>query len=61
MTVTEAASPDRDALVALYNATGGENWRISTNWNGSAALDRWFGVKTDADGRVTIWNFLPTD
>ena len=44
---------DRAALVALYNATSGPNWTISTNWLTTAALSEWYGVTTDVDGRVT--------
>ena len=28
----EPLSPDREALVALYNATDGDNWSVNTNW-----------------------------
>ena len=45
-------SADRAALVALYNATGGENWPFSANWNIST-VGEWSGVTTDDDGRVT--------
>ena len=38
---------DRDALVALYNATDGENWTDSSNWLTEESLDSWFGVTTD--------------
>ena len=48
-----APSDDRAALVALYNATGGPNWRINRNWLSAAPLDQWYGVRTDANGRVT--------
>ena len=44
---------DRAALVALYDATGGANWTINTNWSTTAALSEWYGVTTDVDGRVT--------
>ena len=49
---------DREALVALYNATGGpENeWRNDSNWDSNASLDMWNGVNTDIDGRVTELN-----
>ena len=30
-------SPDREALVALYNATGGANWLAKANWMTSSA------------------------
>ena len=44
---------DREALVALYNATGGENWYGSDNWLSEAPLGEWHGVTTNDDGRVT--------
>ena len=31
--VTGPAETDREALVALYNATDGENWDESANWS----------------------------
>ena len=43
---------DRAALIALYNATGGDNWKNKTNWLTDAPLDRWHGVDVDAFGRV---------
>ena len=43
---------DRDALVALYHATGGYNWRNQTNWLTDQPIDTWHGV-TAANGRVT--------
>ena len=45
-------NPERDALVALYNATDGPNWSNSDNWLTHAALGAWYGVTTDASGRV---------
>ena len=51
-TAVPAVSTDRAALVALYNATGGANWRNNRNWLSAAPLDQWHGVKTDAAGRV---------
>ena len=44
---------DRAALEALYDAAGGESWTNSTNWKTSAPLGEWYGVTTDAAGRVT--------
>ena len=44
--------PDRVALEALYDATGGPRWRHRTKWKTSAPLGEWSGVKTDASGRV---------
>ena len=44
---------DRDALVALYDATGGGSWTDNTNWLTDAPLDSWRGVETDGEGNVT--------
>ena len=52
ITVTTDDNLDRAALVALYNATNGAGWTNNANWNTNAPLDQWFGVNTDADGRV---------
>lgn len=46
------AQKDREALVALYNATGGPNWNESTGWDAEIDLSDWFGVKTNGQGRV---------
>ena len=43
---------DREALVALYNATNGENWNGIDNWLSDAPLGEWDGVYTNNDGRV---------
>ena len=48
-----SAETDREALVALYNATDGENWDGSDNWLSDAPLGEWEGVTTTNDGRVT--------
>ena len=47
-----SAETDREALVALYNATDGENWNRSENWLSDAPIGEWEGVTTDDDGRV---------
>ena len=44
---------DRATLEAFYDATGGSEWRTSTNWKTEAPLRDWYGVTTDADGRVS--------
>ena len=38
---------DRAALMALYNATNGDNWENHKNWNSSKPLDEWYGVRTE--------------
>ena len=42
---------DLEALKALYNATGGENWKTQTNWLSVAPFGEWTGVKVDYGGR----------
>ena len=46
-------NPDRAALVALYEATDGRNWRTRDTWLTDAPLSDWHGVETDGVGRVT--------
>ena len=43
---------DRAALVALYNATDGPNWKNNQNWLSDEPLDEWYGVTVE-DERVT--------
>ena len=47
-------NPDRAALVALYAAMDGPNWPNSEKWLTDAPLEDWYGVQTDASGRVAI-------
>jgi hypothetical protein len=49
----DGVATDRAALVELYDATGGETWRNSTNWKTDAPLGEWYGVATGTGGRVT--------
>ena len=44
---------DRAALVAFHDSTGGPSWADRGNWKTSAPLGDWYGVTTDATGRVT--------
>ena len=46
------ANWERSLLEAFYDATGGPSWRRRTNWKTSAPLSSWYGVQTDAAGRV---------
>lgn len=47
------ANTDRAALVALYNATDGENWFFQRNWLSDEPIGQWHGVVVNADGRVS--------
>ena len=58
VTGPSAATPlsppvEREALVALYNATDGENWEQGRGWMSDAPLGTWYGVTTNSSGRVT--------
>ena len=50
---TTAADAERAALVALYNATDGDNWTNNDKWLSEEPLGNWHGVTTDENGRVT--------
>ncbi len=43
----------REALAALYEATGGPRWTNRDGWLTDAPLGRWHGVTVGADGGVT--------
>lgn len=43
----EGLTSDRDILMALYEATGGENWTNSENWGSDLPLSEWYGVTTE--------------
>ena len=53
---------EREALIALYNATDGPHWNNNTNWCSDRPLSEWYGVTTDPTGRVQKlelnWNGL---
>ncbi len=44
---------DREILMELYHATGGDNWDDNTGWGTDTPLSDWFGVNVNRDGRVT--------
>ena len=50
--ITVGPDPDRAALVALYEATDGPNWTNNDNWLTDVPLRDWYGVRTNASGRV---------
>ena len=52
------ATTDREALVALYDATDGSNWTTSTNWKTTAPLKDWSGVTAPAGDSVIILSLV---
>ncbi|CAM9255726.1 unnamed protein product, partial [Ectocarpus sp. 8 AP-2014] len=51
-TPSTMAQTDREALVALYGATGGADWTSNENWITVDDLSQWHGVEINDDGRV---------
>ena len=50
--VTQTSVADLVALIALYNATDGPNWKNNTNWLSDVPVEEWYGVGTNSSGRV---------
>jgi len=47
---------DREALVALYNATGGPNWKLVGGWMSDDPIGEWRGITPDDGGCVAhLW------
>jgi hypothetical protein len=46
------ATTTTKALLALYDATGGDNWHDSTKWFTNQPLGEWFGVRDYTDPNV---------
>ena len=49
---------DREALVALYNATDGQNWREKRSWLSDKPLGKWEDVATDDNARVIVLDLI---
>lgn len=59
--VTTISQPECDALVALFNATGGVNWNQNTRWATATDPCTWFGVScgfAHVDAVVLTFNGL---
>lgn len=52
----KAVNPERKALVAFYNATGGDKWKNNTNWCSDKDISEWYGVKVNGEGKVVEIN-----
>lgn len=50
--------PERDALIALYNATDGDHWTNNTNWCSDKPLDEWYGISTMYDGKAQKVSYI---
>ena len=45
-------TPDYEALMALYQDTGGDDWTSNTGWGADCDVCNWYGVQCDSIGRV---------
>lgn len=59
----ELKTIERNALIALYNATDGEHWNNKTNWCSDAPVNEWYGVYCEGEkghviGISMVWNNL---
>ena len=41
---------EKEALIALYKATNGDNWQNNTNWLSNQPVGEWGGVRTNQEG-----------
>ena len=48
----ETLALERDALIALFNATDGASWSSKTGWCTEAPVGEWHGITTDPEGHV---------
>ncbi len=68
-TIKNTLDTEKNALVAIFNSLGGENWNENTNWNSTENIKDWYGVKVDYRGFVTelklpnnnLTNSIPND
>ncbi|MBP3669460.1 MAG: hypothetical protein J6J26_07865 [Bacteroides sp.] len=40
--------PLREALIELYNSTGGDNWKSNNNWCSDESIEDWWGINYDS-------------
>ena len=57
VTVSGGVVSQREALVALYNATDGPNWTNNSNWLSGNDISTWYGVSV-SNGWVTRLDLL---
>ena len=48
----EILEKEREALIAFYNATGGDNWINNENWCSDKPVSEWYGITVE-NGNVT--------
>src|SRR5690625_4152870 len=55
---SNAISEDRQALMDLYEATGGDNWKNNRGWGEGNPSNEWYGIKVNNVGRVVKVNLF---
>ena len=51
----QPSSPDKEALIALYHATGGPNWKNNQNWLSDEPIGKWYGVRFHEGVVAELW------
>ena len=46
---------EKDALIAFYKATNGDNWTRNDNWCSDKPLEEWYGVSCSSEGVSNIY------
>ena len=59
----EILEKEREALIAFYKATGGDNWTNNTNWCSDKPIDEWYGIQTTefVSNGGRLWSILLAD
>ncbi len=47
--IKEILLAEREALIAFYKATGGDNWTNNTNWCSDKPISEWYGITTKGE------------
>ncbi|WP_026450266.1 T9SS type A sorting domain-containing protein [Aequorivita capsosiphonis] len=50
VTIAQVPQLERDALMALYNSTNGQNWVNNTNWGSGESVSTWHGITVENIG-----------
>ena len=55
--IQEGNRSERAILVSLYHSLNGDNWEKKANWLSDKPLGEWYGITTNAEGKVTKIEF----
>ena len=51
-TTSNTSDIEKTTLITFYNATGGDDWKINTNWCSDKDVSEWYGITVNGDGKV---------